>query len=322
MKTAVVLTGSTDEVAQQTMALNGFIASELSHCDEIEAWILFDKEIDLQALSFSALIKCVKMLRVKNAYVAECCLAAIAQLQEFNGPQLLLFGSNAFAAALSARLAQRFHGSSSAGVRKVQQEEGRFVIEKLVYSNNLAARFALKRMPYCISIARDFTDKQDVPVSLPQIENVVLSSSCEPDWIYSHRVEFVETEEALCSAKTVVAVGQGIGSKEKVALLQELTNLLGGKLGASRPVVMNAWLGMEHLIGASGAMIAPNLCIAIGVSGAAAFAVGIEKSKFIVAINKDEKAPIFKIANVGVCADYQEIVIELKKIISNTDLSE
>ncbi|HEY3424873.1 MAG TPA: electron transfer flavoprotein subunit alpha/FixB family protein, partial [Negativicutes bacterium] len=61
-------------------------------------------------------------------------------------------------------------------------------------------------------------------------------------------------------------------------------------------------------------ILAPDVCIAVGVSGAAAFAVGIEKSKFIIAINKDEKAPIFKIADVAICAEYQEIVAELIKL--------
>ena len=85
-------------------------------------------------------------------------------------------------------------------------------------------------------------------------------------------------------------------------------------VAVSRPAAMNAWKPMNRLIGVSGAMVGPEVCITAGVSGAAAFYAGIEKSKFIVAINTDEKAPIMKMADVAIVDDFLPIMEELNNI--------
>jgi electron transfer flavoprotein alpha subunit len=92
-----------------------------------------------------------------------------------------------------------------------------------------------------------------------------------------------------------------------------VAGLTGGEVGVSRPAAMNAWAPMERLIGVSGAMVAPEICITAGVSGAAAFYSGIEKSRFIVAVNTDEKAPIMKKADVAIVDDFVPVLEALGK---------
>lgn len=315
MKTAIILNGSLNSIKKQAEELNSYISRNLPTDDEIEAWILSDQEIDFKIFAFSHHIKRIKSVQVKTKHVAEEYLDAITKMYELNKPQLMIFGSELFVSGLSVRTAFRLKGTSCVGVRNNRYEEGYFVIDKLVYSNNLTARLKMKNIPYCISIAKGFRDEIEILSSLPEVEKIIFPSSIKTDWLHSDKLELVETEDGLKTAKIVVTVGKGIGSKEKIALFEELANLFGGKLGASRPVVMNAWTSMERLVGVSGSIISPDVCIAIGVSGSAAFNIGIEKSKFIVAVNQDEKAPIFKIADVAICSEYQEIVDELIKLL-------
>ena len=98
-------------------------------------------------------------------------------------------------------------------------------------------------------------------------------------------------------------------------ILGSLAEALGGSAGASRPVVMNAWAPMEALLGVSGTLIQPKICIAAGVSGAAAFGAGVEKSGWITAVNKDSAAPIMKMADVAVVEDYEPFVKALEALV-------
>ena len=105
------------------------------------------------------------------------------------------------------------------------------------------------------------------------------------------------------------------GKKENMEILTELADRTGGMTGVSRPAAMNAWMPMNHLVGVSGAMASPQICITAGVSGAAAFYAGIEKSKFIAAINTDEHAPIMKNADVVIVGRLQAVYNGIKSNI-------
>ncbi|SMD11717.1 electron transfer flavoprotein subunit alpha/FixB family protein [Sporomusa malonica] len=313
MKTAIVFSGSLQSIIRQAAELNGYISRNLSYTEEMEAWIVSAQEIDVKTIGFSHQITCVKLARVRTNHVAEEYLEAITKIYECTKPQILVFGSDWFASSLAVRTAYRLKGASCIGVKSSQDDDGCLLVEKAVYSNHLTAKLRIRSSPFCLSIAKGFKEKPELAAEPPEVERFALGSSLRTDWLLGYRCEQTETPEGLTTAKIVIAVGKGVGSKEQIPLLEELTKHLGGELGASRPVVMNAWLGMDRLIGASGSILSPEVCIVIGASGAAAFTVGIEKSKLIVAVNHDEKAPIFKMADVAICVDYQEFVDELIK---------
>ncbi|HYZ83451.1 MAG TPA: electron transfer flavoprotein subunit alpha/FixB family protein [Bryobacteraceae bacterium] len=121
---------------------------------------------------------------------------------------------------------------------------------------------------------------------------------------------FRESQRALdlTSADIIVAVGRGIKEQDNLALVQELTEALGGELAASRPICDNGWLPMERQVGSSGQTVAPKLYLAVGISGAIQHLVGMKGAKTIVAINKDPEAPIFEIADYGIVGDLFEVV--------------
>jgi len=119
----------------------------------------------------------------------------------------------------------------------------------------------------------------------------------------------------LSAAPVIVSVGRGIGEQENLGIVEELAEALGAELAASRPICDAGWLPMERQVGSSGQTVAPKLYVAIGISGAIQHLVGMKGAKTVLAVNKDEAAPIFEVADIGVVGDLFEIVPALTKAI-------
>lgn len=119
----------------------------------------------------------------------------------------------------------------------------------------------------------------------------------------------------LAGAERIVTAGRGIGGPDEVSVAAELAVALDAELGASRPVVDNGWLPREHQVGSSGHIVAPNLYVALGVSGSIQHLMGMSGSRIIVAINKDPEAPIFSVAHYGIVADLHDVAPALTRLL-------
>jgi electron transfer flavoprotein alpha subunit len=121
---------------------------------------------------------------------------------------------------------------------------------------------------------------------------------------------FREAKQAvdLTQAPILVSVGRGIKAPENIPMAEKLAKLLGGEISASRPICDEGWLPMDRQIGSSGQTVAPKLYLALGISGAIQHVVGMKGSRTIAAINKDQNAPIFEVADYGIVGDLFEIV--------------
>ncbi len=133
----------------------------------------------------------------------------------------------------------------------------------------------------------------------------------KPEQIRTKPLElFREAKQAvdLTQAPLLVAIGRGIKAPENIPMAEKLAKALGAELAASRPICDEGWLPMERQIGSSGQTVAPKLYLALGISGAIQHVVGMKGSRTIVAINKDQNAPIFEVADYGIVGDLFEIV--------------
>jgi electron transfer flavoprotein alpha subunit len=121
---------------------------------------------------------------------------------------------------------------------------------------------------------------------------------------------FRESQRAvdLSAADIIVSVGRGIKEADNIPLVQELADVLGAELAASRPICDAGWLPMERQVGSSGQTVSPKMYVAVGISGAIQHLVGMKGARTIVAINKDANAPIFEVADYGIVGDLFEVV--------------
>ena len=117
-----------------------------------------------------------------------------------------------------------------------------------------------------------------------------------------------EKEKFIESADVLVVAGRGVKKEEDLLMLEELADLLGGQVACTRPVAENGWLDAKRQVGLSGRTVRPKLIITCGVSGAIQFVAGMDHSDQIIAINKDEKASIFKVAHYGLVGDLYEVI--------------
>ncbi|WP_213951365.1 electron transfer flavoprotein subunit alpha/FixB family protein [Tepidanaerobacter syntrophicus] len=311
----VILNGCSSDYYIQAEEMKDFIHDNIDAEAEGKSIIFYNEENKKEAIDNSP-TKDICLIKIER-YQPENILEILCQLTSQEEADLFLFGSNFAGNELAVRFGYRVSGSSLVGVNKVNLRKRELMCYKPVYSNHIEGEFVLNKKPYCISIAKGYASKTYKKIIS---KNIVK----EIDMTQLRKDSFVKTYEILCqeaevneleNAKFVVIIGQGARNKQGVKEIEEIAKKLGAQIGITRPVAMNAWAPIDKLVGISGMIIKPKLCIAAGVSGAAALMAGIEKSEYIIAINIDEKAPIIKNSDVAVIDDCFEVLEQLLRIV-------
>jgi electron transfer flavoprotein alpha subunit len=313
-----ILNGCSSNVAAQAEELNGFIREHLSSEDNVGSTIFFySKKEEKNALLGLVPTESVELVRVAR-YQPENILEALQTVENAEKTDLYLFPSGFAGSEIAVRWACRVKGSSLVRVKQIECSGAQLTARKTVYANYVLGTFILTKKPYCISLAKGSAASQAIPRQdkLIVTEHDLTDLQKDPFIKHSQWIP-TETTKDLEAATFLVIGGRGMCTKENTQSLKKIADALGADFGVSRPVAMSAWTPMHRMIGVSGAMTKPEVCIVAGVSGAAAFYAGIEKSKTIVAINTDIRAPIIKASDVAVIDDYKAVMAELAKIVLN-----
>lgn len=248
-----------------------------------------------------------------KGFNAETYLSALAAAVKERKPEIILFGSTRKGRELAARLATRLEvGCVPDCTNLGLDEQGRLVSERVVYGGSASAShvFVVKPQIACVP-SRTF----EKHASTEKRGEVVALGVGELDVPKTETVEVKPLEAGggkLDEAKVVIVGGRGIEKKEDFKILESLSYALGGQVGYTRPLAEDRKWFKGNWIGLSGIKIKPALYIGAGISGVIQHVAGIRDSQVIVAINKDEQAPIFEMADYIVIGDLYEIIPALE----------
>lgn len=240
---------------------------------------------------------------------------ACIKLIEEHKPSIFLLGATAYGRSLAPRISSSLETGLTADctVLEIDRESGMFVQTRPAFGGNIMASIVCPARRPQMATVRPRVMKKPEPDfgrsgSIVKFTPVIEMS---PKAKLLERIQEESFGVSLADAEVIVAAGRGISDQKNLALVEELARLLNGAVGASRPIVDEGWIDHSHQVGQTGRTVAPKLYIAAGISGAVQHVAGMSSADFIVAINRDKDAPIFKIANVGIVGDAAEIIREL-----------
>lgn len=246
-------------------------------------------------------------------FLEETYAAALTELAQKFRPEIILAGATYLGRAFIPRVAAALKTGLTADCTAfaIDPEKRLLLQTRPAFGGNIMATIITPRTYPQMATARPGVFKPLAPAGAAagEVVRVELTSLASPP-----RSRFVTTvleikeRVPLSAAEVIVAGGRGLKEAKNFKLLEELADLLGGAVGATRGAVDAGWIPYAHQIGQTGKTVSPKLYIAVGLSGASQHVVGMQSAEVIVAINKDPEAPIFRVADVGLVGDLFEIV--------------
>lgn len=250
-----------------------------------------------------------KVHQVQNANLdsldAQVYAKVVAQVAEETGAKVIIFSNNSSGKAVAPRVSVRLKAGLVAGAVALPDTSNGFVVRKNVFSGKAYANVSVNTPIKVIALnpnAFTIVEKEGTAE--------VAAFNATVDAPKAKLVGSTKTsgKVTLTEADVVVSAGRGLKGPENWKMVEDLADLLGAALACSRPVADAHWRPHNEHVGQTGIAIAPNLYIAIGISGAIQHLAGVNRSKTIVVINKDAEAPFFKAADYGIVGDAFEIV--------------
>lgn len=232
------------------------------------------------------------------------------------GASVLVFAHNLNGKAIAPGIAVKLNAGIVTGVNSLPTTQNDFIVTKTVFSGKAFANIKIETPIKVLAINQNCFG---IHVEAEKTASVhPLSMTLPPASIKITAVHKIEGEIPLTEANIVVSAGRGLKGPENWGIIEDLAKTLGAATACSRPVSDADWRPHHEHVGQTGVQIAPNLYIAVGISGAIQHLAGVNRSKTIVVINKDPEAPFFKSADYGIIGDAFEVVPALNKAIQNS----
>ena len=250
---------------------------------------------------------------VLEPYTTDAHAAAVAKVVKENDPSILLLGASTQGKDLSARLVGKLATGMATDCVDLQIVDGKLSARRPMYAGKCYGEIMVSSFPQMASLR---------PNVFPAAENskaaevIKFDPGVDAGQLKTKVLEIQKDTSGkldLTEANIIISGGRGMKGPENYVLLEELADMLGATVGASRAAVDAGWRPQKDQVGQTGKVVSPNLYIACGISGAIQHLAGMGSSKYIVAINKDPDAPIFARADYGIVDDLFKIVPELTK---------
>ena len=248
-------------------------------------------------------------------YTTEAYTKVICDLASERKPGILFIGATFIGRDLGPRVAARLETGLTADCTSLDVEvaDGALLATRPAFGGNLMATIACPdHRPQMATVRPGVFDRVETDGSNCKVEKVEVNLKDS-----DIRTKVLETIKSvkdivdISEAKTIVAGGRGMGSKENFALVEELAKALGGAVAGSRAAVEKGWIDNAYQVGQTGKTVKPSIYIACGISGAIQHVAGMQDSDMIIAINKDESAPIMQIADYAIVGDVKKVLPEL-----------
>ncbi|MDY6881964.1 MAG: electron transfer flavoprotein subunit alpha/FixB family protein [Desulfatiglans sp.] len=257
-----------------------------------------------------------------GTYTTDAYVAVIASLAKADEPAIILMGASAQGKDLAARLSARLGVAMAQDCTQFSIEDGNLVAVRPIYAGKAYSKVTFENSLPQMATARPNVMTLNEPDASKSPEIVDASLDLDDGALKTKVLEVMKDESGkvdLTEADKIVSGGRGMKGPENYNILEELADLIGATVGASRSAVDAGWRPVSDQVGQTGKVVSPNLYIACGISGAIQHLAGMSTSKVIVAINKDEDAPIFQKSDYGVVGDLFDVVPalteEIKKIL-------
>lgn len=268
---------------------------------------------------------------VLETYRTEPYTQALAAVINEYKPEIMLVGATAIGRDLGPRVSARVGTGLTADCTVLEigdfplnplpnreQKHNQLLMTRPAFGGNTIATIACPDNRPQMATVRPGVMQKIEPIADAKAEIIEFNPELEENNCYVEILDIVKevsTAVDIQEAKILVSGGRGVGSKENFKLLEDLAEALGGTVSCSRAVVDNGWLPKDLQVGQTGKTVRPNVYFAIGISGAIQHTAGMEESDVIIAINKDESAPIFDVADYGIVGDLNKIVPLLTEAI-------
>ncbi|WP_194918043.1 electron transfer flavoprotein subunit alpha/FixB family protein [Catenulispora rubra] len=265
---------------------SGTVAEKLAEYGAAKVYVAEDKELE--------------------GYVTAPKAELLAKLVAEHAPAAVLVPATAEGKEVGARLAVK---SGSGILTDAVDVSAELIAEQSIFGGSTVAHSKVTKGTPIIAMRPNATSPEAAPAAAERVDvSVDLSDSAKLAKVVEKVVLPKGDRPELTEASIVVSGGRGVGSGENFAIIEKLADALGAAVGASRAAVDAGWYPHQAQVGQTGKTVSPQLYIAAGISGAIQHRAGMQTSKTIVAINKDDEAPIFELADYGVIGDLFKVV--------------